>query len=107
MSVPLRSSAGNEYLFYSFDNSQINGTSYEFEIQTYILGYFGYNWPIYEISLQPIKEDYYHYLKSLELYRISRTNTYSEGVYMHSNNKGGWGMLGAISGEVHRVELTE
>ncbi|MDO4527155.1 MAG: DUF4249 family protein [Candidatus Saccharibacteria bacterium] len=61
-------------------------------------------WPSYEISLQSITEDYYRYLKSMQLYRISREDTYSEGVYIHSNNEGGWGLLGGISGEVHRVE---
>ena len=37
--------------------------------------------------------------------KISTLNTtFSEGVYIHSNNEGGWGLLGGISGEVHRVE---
>ena len=89
-----------------FDDSQINGEVYEFEVQTYILKYVSYPdyWPSYEISLQSITEDYYRYLKSMQLYRISREDTYSEGVYIHSNNEGGWGLLGGISGEVHRVE---
>lgn len=88
-----------------FDDTLINGNSYEFEVKTYVLGYlWDGKWPIYEVSLQSITEDYYRYLKSLELYRISRTDTYSEGLYIHSNNEGGWGVLGGISGEVHRVE---
>ena len=87
-----------------FDDSLINGEAYEFEVKTYILGFMSTKLPIYEVSLQSITEDYYRYLKSMELYRISRTNTYSEGVYIHSNNEGGWGLLGGISGEVHRIE---
>lgn len=89
-----------------FDDTLINGKSYEFEIKTYILGYFFEDiWPTYEVSLQSITEDYYRYLKSLQLYRISTLNTtFSEGVYIHSNNEGGWGLLGGSSGEVIRVE---
>ena len=103
----LTSTWGTWPAFFSnvFDDSLINGKAYEFDIKTYILGSFHNNWPIYEVSLQSITKDYYHYLKSLELYRISRTNTYSEGIYIHSNNEGGWGMLGSISGEVYRIEL--
>ena len=87
-----------------FDDSLMNGAPYEFEIKTYVLGSEDGADPIYEVSLQSITEDYYRYLKSMQLYRISRSDTYSEGVYIHSNNEGGWGLLGGISGEVHRVE---
>ena len=87
-----------------FDDSLMSDGSYEFEIKTYVLGDKYNKWPIYEVSLQSITEDYYRYLKSMQLYRISRSDTYSEGVYIHSNNEGGWGLLGGISGEVHRVE---
>lgn len=95
----------NAYFSDVFDDTLIDGKAYEFEVKAYILGALTSDWPIYEVSLQSITEDYYRYLKSLQLYRISRTDVYSEGVYIHSNNEGGWGILGAISGEVHRVEL--
>lgn len=89
-----------------FDDALINGKSYEFEVKAYALGFlFDDVWPSYEVSLQSITEDYYRYLKSLQLYKISNLNTtFSEGVYIHSNNEGGWGLLGGISGEVLRVE---
>ena len=89
-----------------FDDTLINGESYEFEVKAYALGVTYDNlWPTYEVSLQSITEDYYRYLKSLQLYKISTlSTTFSEGVYIHSNNEGGWGLLGGISGEVHRVE---
>ena len=89
-----------------FDDTLINGESYEFEVKTYVLGVtYDDRWPTYEVSLQSITEDYYRYLKSLQLYKISTLNTtFSEGVYIHSNNEGGWGLLGGISGEVHRIE---
>lgn len=87
-----------------FDDSLINGESYELEIKTYILSLYNVYPTIYEVSLQSITEDYYRYLKSMQLYRISRSDTYSEGVYIHSNNEGGWGLLGGISGEVHRID---
>ena len=99
--------AWNAYFSNVFDDSLIDGESYELNIQTYILtdsDFYNHPWPTYEVSLQSITEDYYRYLKSMELYRISRTNTYSEGIYIHSNNEGGWGLLGGISGEVHIVE---
>ena len=88
-----------------FDDALMNGEAYEFEVKTYVLGvtYQDY-WPTYEVSLQSITEDYYRYLKSLQLYKISTLDTYSEGVYIHSNNEGGWGMLGGICGEVHRID---
>ena len=87
-----------------FDDSLISDGSYEFEIKTYVLGRESAKWPVYEVSLQSITEDYYRYLKSMQLYRISRLDTYSEGIYIHSNNEGGWGLLGGISGKVHQVE---
>lgn len=91
-----------------FDDRLINGQAYEFGIETNAdISIYKESKPVFEISLQSITEDYYHYLKSLQLYRISTLSTYSEGVYIHSNNEGGWGMLGAISGEVHQIELFE
>ena len=91
-----------------FDDRLINGQMYEFYIETDTELSIYKEWkPIFEISLQSITEDYYHYLKSLQIYRISTLSTYSEGVYIHSNNEGGWGILGAISGEVHRIEIAK
>lgn len=91
-----------------FDDTLINGEAYEFEVKAYVLGHtdiYEDIWPTYEVSLQSITEDYYRYLKSLQLYKISTLNTtFSEGVYIHSNNEGGWGLLGGISGEVHRID---
>lgn len=87
-----------------FDDSLFNGTSYEFDIKAHDGGWYNSEWPSYLISLQSITEDYYHYLKSLQLYRITRTDAYNEGVYFHSNNEGGWGVLGGITGgEVHWI----
>lgn len=100
--------AWDAYFSDVFDDKLINGKSHEFEIETYVCGVYYNEWmPTYEISLQSITEDYYHYLKSLQLYRISTLSTYSEGVYIHSNNEGGWGMLGGMSGEVHRVKIPD
>lgn len=100
--------AWDAYFSDVFDDRLINGETYEFEIETYAYGWEYLEWmPTYEVSLQSITEDYYHYLKSLQLYRISTLGTYSEGVYIHSNNEGGWGMLGSMSGEVYRVKIPD
>ena len=98
---------GLAYFSNVFDDKLINGEVYEFEVKTYVLGFtFEDSLPTYyEVSLQSITEDYYRYLKSLELYKISTLNTtFSEGVYIHSNNEGGWGLLGGSCGEVHRID---
>ena len=100
--------AWDAYFSDVFEDKLIDGKSYEFEIETYVYGAYYNEWmPTYEVSLQSITEDYYHYLKSLQLYRISTLSTYNEGVYIHTNNEGGWGILGGISGEVHRVKIPD
>lgn len=86
-----------------FDDSLFDGESYTFDIDTYAFG--GEGKITYEVSLQSITEDYYRYQKSMMLYRISESDSFSEGVYIHSNNQGGWGILGAVSGEVHYIEI--
>ena len=89
-----------------FDDKMINGKQHEFDVVTYALHNPNKKLEsIIYVSLQSITEDYYLYLKSLQLYRISTINTYGEPVYIHTNNEGGWGMLGALSGEVHRIEI--
>lgn len=89
-----------------FDDKMINGKQHEFDIVTYALHLPDKKLEaIIYVSLQSITEDYYLYLKSLQLYRLSTINTYGEPVYIHTNNEGGWGMLGALSGEVHRIEI--
>lgn len=86
-----------------FDDSLFDGESYTFEIDSYLFG--GEGKVDYEVSLQSITEDYYLYQKSLLLYRISQSDSFSEGVYIHTNNQGGWGILGGVCGEVHHIEI--
>ena len=86
-----------------FDDSLFDGESYTFEIDSYLFG--GEGQVDYEVSLQSITEDYYLYQKSLLLYRISQSDSFSEGVYIHTNNQGGWGILGGVCGEVHHIEI--
>lgn len=82
-----------------FEDRLFDGETYTFEVEAYAFaeGQF----PNYIIELQSISEDYYRYLKSMMLYRISSSDGFSEGIYIHSNNKGGWGVLGAMHGEEH------
>lgn len=53
------------------------------------------------VELQAISPEYYRYLKSVELYRITDTDAFSEPVRVYSNVKNGWGILGSLSS--HRV----
>lgn len=88
-----------------FDDSLFDGESYTFYIDTYAFG--GEGKITYEVSLQSITEDYYRYQKSLMLYRISEFDSFSEGVYIHSNISNGWGILGAVCGEIHYIEIPD
>lgn len=85
-----------------FDDSLFDGKQYTFNIEAYALGKDKPEIsPNYIIELQSLSEDYYLYLKSMMLYRVSASDVFSEGIYIHSNNEGGWGILGAQHGEEH------
>ena len=55
--------------------------------------------PRVEVELQSLTRDFYYYLKSCELYRITEQNDYSELVQIHSNVTGGWGIFGGIASD--------
>lgn len=59
------------------------------------------------VELQAISEDYYHYLKAMELYRIMTADANSEPFRIHSNAENGWGILGAMSYDRHIVEYDD
>lgn len=87
-----------------FDDRLFDGEQYTFEVESYAMKGTEYRLPEtpnYIVELQSLSEDYYLYLKSMMLYRISASDVFSEGIYIHSNNEGGWGMLGALNGEEH------
>ncbi|MGX8682781.1 MAG: DUF4249 family protein [Bacteroidales bacterium] len=55
------------------------------------------------VELQAITEDYYRFLKSVELYRITDTGANSETIHIHGNAVNGWGILGAMSYDRHVI----
>lgn len=55
------------------------------------------------VELQAITPELYRYLKSVELYRITESDAFSEPVQIYSNVKDGWGILGAMSFDRHYV----
>ena len=59
------------------------------------------------VELQAISPEFYRYLKSVQLYRITETDAYSEPLPIYSNAEGGWGILGSLSYDRHYVEFGE
>lgn len=55
------------------------------------------------VELEAITEDYYHFLKSVELYRIANDDANSETILIHGNAVNGWGVLGAMSYDRHTI----
>jgi hypothetical protein len=49
------------------------------------------------VELQAITPELYKYFKSVQLYRITTTDAYSEPIQIFSNVKDGWGIFGGIS----------
>ena len=56
------------------------------------------------VELQALSPELYRYLKSVELFRITENDAFSEPVQIYSNVEGGWGILGALSYDRHFVE---
>ena len=52
-----------------------------------------------EVELQSLSRDFYYYVKSCELYRITKQDDYSEPVQIHSNVEDGWGIFGGIASD--------
>lgn len=59
------------------------------------------------VELQAISPEFYHYLKSVELYRVTKSDVFSEPVQIYSNVQNGWGIFGALSYVRHFVEYGE
>lgn len=53
------------------------------------------------IELQAISPELYRYLKSVELFRVSSIDAFSEPIQIYSNVKDGWGVVGSLT--THRV----
>ena len=108
-----------------FDTHLFESGAYTFTVDSPKLPYTTWNHPNQEVSpdatysdnmplppqvvveLQAISEDYYHYLKAMELYRITTADANSEPFRIHSNAENGWGILGAMSYDRHIVEYDD
>lgn len=85
-----------------FDDSMFNGKEYEFDVETRMR--YGDN-PRVVIELQSITYDFYQYLRSLMLYRITSQDSYTEALQIYSNVDNGFGILGALGTEKHVINL--
>ena len=52
-----------------------------------------------EVELQSLTRDFYYYVKSCELYRITEQDDYSEPIQIHSNVTDGWGIFGGTASD--------
>ncbi len=59
------------------------------------------------VELEGITKEYYDFLKSMELYRVTASDAYTEPVQIYSNVQNGWGIFGALSYDRHFVEYGE
>lgn len=87
-----------------FSDHFFNGQEYEFTVESRLRKFAdGKNYVI--VELQSINEEFYNYLKSTMLYRISDQDSYSEPIIIYSNVEDGWGIFGGVSTDRHVVYL--
>jgi hypothetical protein len=79
-----------------FDDHLFDGQSYTFSVETRMRT--GRNQRVV-IELQSITADFYYYLKSVMIYRITDQDAYSEAVRLHTNVTDGWGIVGGLNSE--------
>lgn len=80
-----------------FDDHLFDGKSYTFHVSSALKRMYGVNQRVY-VELQEISRDFYFYLKSIQSYRISDHDDYSESIQIHNNIENGWGILGSLAG---------
>lgn len=80
-----------------FDDKLFNDGEYIVEVETRILR--GTDRKI-RIELQSLTEDYYQFLKSWMVFRITSDDDFAEQIYIHSNVKNGYGIVGAINSDI-------
>lgn len=126
MDSRLTSGFGGWSAFFSnvFSSEQIQGGGYTFVVDSPKVPYTPsvYDWmkeegiindsqlkdftyipPQIQVDLEAITEDYYRFLKSSELYRLTTSDINSETIYTHGNAVNGWGILGAMSYDRHII----
>ena len=80
-------------------SSAQDGTTGEMIFETKLVG--DEFTPRVMVELQAISPELYRYLKSVELYRVSESDAFSEPIQIYSNVKHGWGIFGSIAS--HRL----
>jgi len=95
-----------------FDNSKLNGGSRTFVVDSPKIPASGRSTlsgdELWEeeipsvparvmVELQAISPELYRYLKSVELYRVTENDAFSEPVQIYSNVENGWGIFGSLS----------
>ena len=83
-----------------FDDSLFDGKEYSFTVESRQRD-AEYTWV--EIELQHVSEDFYKYLKSIELAQCSANDIYAEPVNIFSNVENGYGILGSLSGSKYCI----
>ncbi len=96
-----------------FSDNLINGKTYEFTVESRLRE----TRPVTEeglvdpenkwivVELQSISADFFNYLNSVWLYRITDRNAYSETVQIYSNVVDGYGIVGALATEKHIIRF--
>ena len=84
-----------------FNDHLFDGKEYEFTVETqkklFRVDSRVVISPSIVVDLQSISKEYYHYLNSLMLYRITNRDSYSEAVHIYSNIEDGYGIFGSVS----------
>ena len=86
-----------------FDDRQFKNGEYVVEIETRLLK--GEDRKL-RVELQSLTSDYYRYLKSFELYRITSDDDFAENIYIHSNVANGLGIVAGLNSDVHMMDIT-
>lgn len=87
-----------------FDDSVFDGKDYDFTVDSRMRQ--GDN-PYISIQLQTISKELYNYIKSIELYRITDRDSYTEAIMIYSNIIDGYGIFGGLSGEHKVINFTK
>ena len=83
-----------------FDDHLFNGQDYTFTVET--RKRYGDN-PRVILELQTITPDFYYFMKSYLLFRISTDDSYTTPIGLYSNIGNGWGILGSLTYDRHII----
>lgn len=83
-----------------FDDHLFNGQDYTFTVET--RKRYGDN-PRVILELQTITPDFYYFMKSYLLFRISTDDSYTTPIGLYSNIGNGWGILGSLTFDRHII----